>query len=87
MPGRRLSFGPFEVDEGAQVVLRAGEPLAIGQRGVPLLAALLRRPGEILTKSELIDAVWGEAAIEESNLSVQVAALRKALGPTPEGGE
>jgi TolB-like protein len=87
MPGRRLTFGPFEVDEGAQVVLRGGEPLAVGQRGVLLLAALLRRPGEVITKGELMDAAWGGAAVEESNLSVQVATLRKALGPAPNGGE
>lgn len=87
MPGRRLRFGPFEVDDSAQIVLRDGAPLAVGQRGARLLATLLRRPGEVVTKTELIDAAWGGAAIEESNLSVQVAALRKALGTTPAGGD
>ena len=87
MPGRRLSFGPFQIDQGAQVVLRDGEPLAVGQRGVVLLETLLSRPGEVITKSELIDAAWGGAAVEESNLTVQVAALRKALGPSPAGGD
>lgn len=87
MPGRRLSFGPFEIDRGAQVVLRNGEPLAVGQRGVMLLETLLTRQGEVITKSELMDAAWGGAAVEESNLSVQVAALRKALGPSPTGGD
>ncbi len=87
MPGQRLSFGPFEVDEGAQVVLRDGEPLPLGQRGVHLLACLLRRPGEVITKSELIDAAWGGAAVEESNLSVQIAALRKTLGTAPTGSD
>jgi TolB-like protein len=83
MPGRRLSFGAFEVDEGAQVVLRDGEPLSVGTRGVRLLAALLCRPGEVVTKAELMDAAWPGAAVEESNLSVQMATLRRALG---EGG-
>ena len=69
------------------MVLRDGQPLAVGQRGVMLLKALLSRPGEVITKSELIDAAWGGAAVEESNLSVQVAALRKALGPLPSGGD
>ena len=87
MPGRRLSFGPFQIDQGAQVVLRDGEPLAVGQRGVVLLETLLSRPGEVITKSELMDAAWGGAAVEESNLTVQVAALRKALGPSPAGGD
>ena len=85
MSGRRLSFGPFQLDQDAHMVLRDGEPLAVGHRGVTLLAALLSRPGEVLTKSELMDAVWGSAAVEESNLTVQIAALRKTLGPSPAG--
>ncbi len=80
MPGRRLSFGPFQVDEGTQVVLREGEPLSVGTRGVRLLEALLRRPGEVVTKAELMDAAWPGTAVEESNLSVQMAALRRSLG-------
>lgn len=58
-----------------------------GHRGVQLLEALLARPGDVITKSELMDAAWGGAAVEESNLSVQVAALRRALGPVPDGHE
>lgn len=87
MRGRRLTFGPFQLDLGARIVLRDGEPLAVGHRGVRLLEALLSRPGDVITKSELMDAAWSGAAVEESNLSVQVAALRKALGPAPNGRE
>lgn len=83
----RLTFGPFEIARGAQVVLRDGAPLPVGQRGVRLLEALLSRPGDVLTKAELLDAAWGGAAVEESNLSVQIAALRKVLGAAPGGGE
>jgi TolB-like protein len=64
-----------------------GEPLPVGHRGVALLATLFKRPGEVLTKTELMDAAWDDLAVEESNLSVQVAALRKALGPSPTGGD
>lgn len=70
----------------ARLATRDGEQLPIGHRGVALLAALFRRPGEVLTKTELMDAAWGGAAVEESKLSVQIAALRKALGPSPTGG-
>lgn len=87
MPQRRLSFGPFQIDQDAKVLLRDGEPLAVGQRGAMLLEALLSRPGEVITKSELLDAAWGGAAVEESNLTVQVAALRKALGRSATGGD
>lgn len=83
----RLTFGSFRLNPINGTLLRGGEPLAVGQRGVRLMEALLRRPGEILTKAELMDAAWPDATVEEANLSVQIAALRKALGPAPGGGE
>jgi len=82
-----LIFGSFELNPDIGTLLRCGEPLLIGQRATRLLQAFLERPGEVLTKSDLIDAAWSGAAVEESNLSVQIASLRKALGLTPEGEE
>ena len=57
--------------------------MPVGYRAILLLGALLERPGEVLAKSELMDAAWQGMAVEESNLSVQIAALRKLLGPRP----
>lgn len=82
-----LSFGCFQLNPVNGTLLRGGEPLPVGPRGVRLIEALLRRPGEILTKAELMDAAWPDVTVEEANLSVQIAALRKALGPAPGGGE
>ena len=87
MSATRLACGPFELDRATHVVRRDGEPLALGLRAALILEALLTRPGDVVTKSELLDAAWAGAAVEESNLSVQVAALRKALGGAPDGGE
>ena len=87
MSGRSFAFGPFVLDPGAGTLFRDGELVPIGQKGVRLLAALLSEPGAVRTKAELLDAAWAGASIEESNLSVQVAALRKLLGPMPDGGE
>jgi adenylate cyclase len=87
MEQRGLTFGPFQLNSANGTLLREGEPLHIGQRGIRLLDALLRRPGEVLTKAELLDAAWPDATIEEANLSVQIASLRKALGPAPGGNE
>ena len=87
MSRQLLVFGPFALDPVKGTLLRQGEPVALGGRGVLLLNALLRRPGEILTKTELMDAGWQGSAVEESNLSVQIALLRRALGPSPDGGE
>jgi TolB-like protein/Tfp pilus assembly protein PilF len=82
---RPYEFGPFQLDDKTGVLLKAGEPVALGRRGVKLLAALLERRGEVVSKVELIDAGWGDEAIEESNLSVQIAQLRKALGKAADG--
>jgi TolB-like protein/Flp pilus assembly protein TadD len=59
----------------------------LGRRGALLLEVLLRRQGEIIDKQELIDAAWAGRAVEESNLSVQIALLRKAIGLDAEGRE
>jgi TolB-like protein len=82
-----FAFGPFVLDVQRGMLLREGRPVTVSSKGLQLLEALLASPGQVLTKTELIRAAWGDAAIEESNLSVQIAALRKQLGPTPDGGE
>lgn len=87
MAQQHLACGPFQIDTGTQVVRRDGEVLSLGHKAVLLLEALFSRPGDVLTKTELMDAAWQDFAVEESNLSVQIAALRKALGPGPGGGE
>ncbi|MGO4840378.1 winged helix-turn-helix domain-containing protein, partial [Rhizobiaceae sp. 2RAB30] len=62
-------------------------PVAVGYRALKLLEALVGRSGEILAKAELMDAAWPGMAVEEGNLTVQIALLRKLLGPAAEGGE
>jgi TolB-like protein len=87
MQEQRFLFGDFSLDAARGALSRRGEAVAIGHRAVALLAALVRAGGQAVTKAELIDAAWPGAVVEESNLSVQVAALRKLLGPAPAGGE
>jgi TolB-like protein len=86
MQGSRFAFGPFVLDSSAGTLLRNDVPVAIGHRGVKLLAALAGRPGEILGKAELMDAAWPGTSVEEGNLTVQIAQLRKLLGPAGDGG-
>jgi len=85
MQGRRFAFGPFVLNPEKGTLLRQAIPISVGYRALLLLEALVRRPGEVLTKSELIDAAWQGSTVEEGNLSVQIASLRKLLGPTPNG--
>jgi TolB-like protein len=81
----RLAFGPFVFDSARGVLLRDGRPVPANHKGIRLLAALLQTPGEVVEKATLMDAAWPNTAVEESNLSVQVAALRKLLGPQSDG--
>jgi TolB-like protein/tetratricopeptide (TPR) repeat protein len=75
-----VSFGPFILDPETGDLLRDGLPVRVGYRAFLLLKALLGRPGDVFTKAELFEAAWPGRVVEETNLSVQVAALRKTLG-------
>jgi predicted ATPase/DNA-binding winged helix-turn-helix (wHTH) protein len=76
----RLEFGPFQVLLRERVLLKNGDPIDVGSRAFELLILFLKRPGVVLTKDELISSVWSGVFVEESNLRVNIAALRKALG-------
>jgi DNA-binding winged helix-turn-helix (wHTH) protein len=83
---RSYSFGPFRLDEDSEILFRGSEPTAAGQRAVALLRVLVEQPGAPVSKDTLIEAAWPGLVVEESNLPVQIAALRKVLGQE-EGGE
>jgi len=69
----------------AGTLLRQNIAVPVGYRGLRLLEALAKRPGEVLTKSDLIEAAWPGTVVDESNLSVQIASLRKLLGLAADG--
>lgn len=79
------AFGAFVFDAGRKQLLKHGQPVAIGKRGLSLLAVLLAHRGRTVPKSILMDAVWPSTSVEESNLSVQIASLRRTLGPSRSG--
>jgi TolB-like protein/DNA-binding winged helix-turn-helix (wHTH) protein len=87
MPEDLLSLAPFSFDRSGEVLLRDGRPVAIGRRGVALFKTLLEAGGDTVAKAELMERVWPDVVVEEANLTVQVAALRKALGPRAHGGD
>jgi TolB-like protein len=80
------AFGPFRLDAQGEALFRGTEPVALSQRAVALLRILVERAGAPVTKDALIEAAWPGLVIEDSNLTVQIAALRRALGEVP-GGE
>lgn len=73
------TFGPFRLDRDAATLFYDGEPMPLGQRAVGLLAAILDGHGAPVGKDALVDAVWSGQSVEDSNLTVQVAAIRRAL--------
>jgi putative tryptophan/tyrosine transport system substrate-binding protein len=79
-------FGPFRLGAKNEILFLGSEPMPLGRRAVALLRVLVERSGEPISKEALIDAAWPGLAVEDSNLTVQIAALRRALG-TQAGGE
>src|SRR5262249_54315429 len=80
------AFGSFRLDVQGETLFRDTEPIALSKRAVALLRILVERAGALVSKDALIEAAWPNLAIEDSNLTVQIAALRRALGEAP-GGE
>jgi predicted ATPase/DNA-binding winged helix-turn-helix (wHTH) protein len=80
-----MSFGPFRLFVGERQLKNGGEALQLGGRALDTLIALVERAGEVVTQGELISRVWPDVMVEEANLRVHIASLRKALGDGREG--
>ncbi|GAB2890828.1 winged helix-turn-helix domain-containing tetratricopeptide repeat protein [Paralcaligenes sp. KSB-10] len=72
-------FGRFALDAGVGMLFHDSEPALLGQRGVALLRLLLEHAGSPVGKEALIEAAWPGLVVEDSNLTVQIAALRRVL--------
>lgn len=75
-----FSFADIEVREREFSLVRNGEVLSIEPKAFRVLLFLLRNPLKLITKEELLDAVWGDTAVSENSLTRSVALLRKLLG-------
>jgi len=80
-------FGPFRLDTGTNILFCGDEPLPLGARAVALIRLLVERAGEPVIKSALIEAAWPGLAIEDSNLTVQIAALRRVFAEHAAGAD
>jgi predicted ATPase/DNA-binding winged helix-turn-helix (wHTH) protein len=81
----KVAFGPFRLSAAERLIERSGEPLQLGGRAMDILIALVDRAGEVVTQRELIDRVWSNVNVDDSNLRYHVAALRRALGDGQDG--
>jgi TolB-like protein/DNA-binding winged helix-turn-helix (wHTH) protein/Flp pilus assembly protein TadD len=75
-------FGEFRVDTQNRLLLKGDAPVAITPKAFEVLLALIQQSGEIVGKDTLLQTVWPNSFVEESNLTQTVFMLRKALGET-----
>lgn len=74
------NFGPFHLDAEERLLYRGETPIPLAGKSFDLLLALVRSAGHLQSREELIAALWPNTIVEESNLTWNVNALRKALG-------
>ena len=74
-----ISFGPFRLLPTQFLLLEGGQPVPLGSRALEILFVLLERPGELISKQELMARVWPNVFVESANLTVHISALRRRL--------
>ena len=73
-------FGEFEANPSERSFRRLGKPVGVSPKAFEVLTYLLANPGRVVTKDELLKAVWPESFVEENNLAQQISLLRKVFG-------
>ena len=74
-----VSFGPFRLLPTQFLLLEGDNPVPLGSRALQILIVLLERPGELVSKQELMARVWPNVFVEPANLTVHMSALRRTL--------
>src|SRR5467141_2583211 len=77
-------FGQFMLDSDRRTLSRANSPVSLTPKAFDVLLFLAKNPNRLVTKEELLQAVWGDTFVEEGNLTQYISHLRKALGDNPE---
>src|ERR1700689_3270909 len=77
-------FGPFVLDPGRRTLSRADSPVSLTPKAFDVLLVLTQNPNRLVTKEELLKAVWADTFVEEGNLTQYISHLRKALGDNSE---
>ena len=78
------AFAGFQVDARRRVLFRAGgEPIPLAPKVFDTLLYFVERPGQLLDKRELLEAIWPHVVVEENNLNQAISSLRRVLGETP----
>ena len=82
---KQVSFGPFRLLPYQRLLMERDEPVHLGSRALDILTVLVERPGELVTRAELMRQAWPDTVVVPANLTVHVAALRRALRDGQEG--
>ncbi len=77
-------FGEFALDPGRRTLSRADSPISLTPKAFDVLLFLVQNPNRLVTKDELLRAVWGDTFVEEGNLTQYISHLRKTLGDNSE---
>src|SRR5688572_25196015 len=80
--GAVFEFGEFRLDTAERVLRRNGTVVPLTPKAVNLLELLVSREGSVVPRAEMIETLWPDTYVEESNLTVTISMLRKALGET-----
>jgi len=73
-------FGPFRLEPDERLLLREGKPASLTPKAFELLVLLVRNQGRLVTKDQIMHAIWPGSFVEEANITVLISALRKVLG-------
>src|SRR6185295_4845815 len=84
-PNHLYEFGPYRLDLSERVLWRGEDLLVLPPKVFDTLCMLVKREGTVVSKSELMEAIWADAFVEESNLSQNIYTLRRTLGVDEEG--
>src|SRR6478752_7804764 len=84
-PPRRLRFGAFEADIRTGELTKLGKRVRLQEQPFQLLAKLLEKPGELVTREELRDRLWPKTIVDfDHGLNKAISKVREALGDSAE---
>src|SRR3970040_1097549 len=86
-PQASYEFGQFRLDREARILLHGDKTVALTPKAVELLLVLVEKRGQLVTKDDLMHAVWPDTFVEEGKLTSNISILRRQLGEHPDGGE
>ena len=87
LSGEKYQFGEFELDTAEVVLRRKGEIVPLTPKPLQALILLIQNGGRVVSRKEMIEELWRDAFVEESNLTVAISMARKALGENENGNQ